>query len=127
MTRLYGKIKGGRVVITDRPHKFGARQIQLDGHTFDSVLEADRYKQLKVLAKAGAIKDLVLKPFYDIEIGGHKICRYYADFGYIDAGGRVRVEDTKGVRTPVFMLKRKLVEACYGIKIEVVRAASHRR
>lgn len=121
MVRLHGKVKNGRLVITDRPHKYGAIRIELDGHRFDSMLEAKRYRELKLLEKAGAISGLVLQPFWNVDVGGLHVCRYRADFSYIDADGRVRVEDTKGATTPVFAIKRKLVEACHGIKIEVIR------
>ena len=40
-----------------------------------------------------------------------KICRYIADFTYVEPGRGVVTEDVKGVRTQVYLLKRKLFEA----------------
>ena len=48
-----------------------------------------------------------------------KICKYFADFGI--NGEDVIVEDTKGVITQVFTLKKKLVEALYpGLVIQII-------
>lgn len=45
-------------------NKYNNTQIQVDMYVFDSVLEAKRYKQLKLLEKAKAIKNLKLQvPF----------------------------------------------------------------
>ena len=118
---LYGKIKNGRLVVTVRPHKFGAIRVEVDGHRFDSLLEARRYNELKLMAKARMITDLKLQPAYDIDIAGFHVCQYRADFSYRDHAGSLHVEDTKGASTAVFALKRKLVEACWGIKIEIIR------
>ena len=52
--------------------------------------------------------------------GGKKICKYFADFRY-QCGEDVIVEDTKGVITQVFTLKKKLVEALYpGLVIQII-------
>ena len=47
-------------------------------------------------------------------------CAYIADFVYKDAEGRLVVEDTKGVRTPDYIIKRKLMLAVHGIQIQEV-------
>ena len=48
-------------------------------------------------------------------------CAYYADFTYIDKRtGETVVEDVKGVRTPEYKLKRKLMLYVHGIKIKEV-------
>ena len=41
---------------------------------------------------------------------------YYADF-LVDG---IRIIDTKGVRTPIYKMKKKLIESLYGIEIEEV-------
>ena len=43
--------------------------------------------------------------------------RYIADFRYIDHDGKTVVEDTKGVKTPVYILKRKLMQWVHGIRV----------
>lgn len=45
-------------------------------------------------------------------------CVYVADFVYLDADGRRVVEDTKGVRTPEYVIKRKLMLEVYGIRVK---------
>lgn len=92
----------------------------VDGIEFDSIAEANRYGDLKLLVKAGIIHNLELQKPYSIEINGVKICKYIADFSYISQDGKAVVEDVKGVRTPVYRLKCKLMLAVYGIRITEV-------
>jgi len=97
--------------------KYKAKPTTIDGVRFPSKKEARRYSQLKLLLAAGQIKNLELQPQYPIHVAGSKICTYIADFRYIDRSGVTIVEDVKGVETPVFRLKKKLVEAIYGLKL----------
>lgn len=92
----------------------------MDGHTFDSKLEADRYCELKLLQRAGKIKALQLQPAYELQPafqkGGRKYRAivYRADFAYWDVTKqRVVVEDTKGFQTEAYKLKKKLFEFEY--------------
>jgi hypothetical protein len=101
--------------------KYGNVQTVVDAMTFDSKAEARRYGELKLLEQAGVIRDLVCQPKYPIVVNGKKICDYIGDFSYVE-GGKVTLEDVKGVRTPAYRLKRKLVYACYGIEITEVKA-----
>ena len=102
-------------------NKYGAIKVKLDGYVFDSKLEAARYKFLKELERAGAVSDIEVHPPYPCFIEGKKICLYNADFKYKNANGEEVVEDTKGVQTDVFKLKKKLVEALYpGLIIQIV-------
>ena len=102
-------------------NKYGAIKVKLDGYVFDSKLEAARYKFLKELERAGAVSDIEVHPPYPCFIEGKKICLYKADFKYKNAKGEEVVEDTKGVQTDVFKLKKKLVEALYpGLIIQIV-------
>jgi hypothetical protein len=100
--------------------KFKAVKTVLDGITFASKKEAKRYTELKLLERAGEISRLELQPRYDIIINGVKVCTYVADFSYFDKSSRV-VEDVKGMKTPVYRLKKKLVEALFpGVVIKEV-------
>lgn len=90
---------------------------EVDGYVFDSELEANRYSELKLLYNAGEIFDLTLQPKFAVRINGRHICNYFADFQYENKDGDVVVEDAKGQRLPMYILKKKLVEACYGIEI----------
>lgn len=94
-----------------------------DGIKFDSKLEAERYAQLKILERAGVIRDLELQPEYELIPSFKKNGKtwrktvYKADFRYILADGdRIIIEDVKGstaVITDVFRLKQKLFEYRY--------------
>lgn len=93
--------------------KFRAQKTDcLHGHTHDSKLEAGRCNDLHVLESQGALTNLSQQPEFPVLLNGKAICKYIADFQYQVQDCRI-VEDCKGVRTPVFNLKRKLVEAAY--------------
>lgn len=101
-----------------RTNKYRAKAVVIDGIRFASLKEGTRYNQLKTLLKAGQITDLEIHPMFEIRIKDIKICRYYADFMYKEKGSTdLIVEDVKGVKTPVYKLKKKMVEAEYGITI----------
>ena len=100
-------------------NKYNARKVMVDGHTFDSIKESQRYVQLKLMLRAGKITDLELQPRYDIDVNGKRICFYKADFRYVENGKTV-VEDVKSTMTaklPVYRLKKKLVKACHDVDI----------
>ena len=99
-----------------RRSKYGAKKTIVDGIKFDSMAEAARYGALKIIQSAGLISDLRLQVPYVITVNGKKICRYVADFVYIENGKEV-VEDVKGIKTPVYNLKKKLMEAMFGVVI----------
>lgn len=112
-----------------------------DGSVFDSCKEAMRYNQLLLLLKAGEITDLKRQVEYELipnqyetyerysksgkrlKDGTRVVERkvvYVADFVYKDKSGAVIVEDTKGIRTKDYVLKRKLMLHVHGIKISEV-------
>ena len=96
--------------------KYKAQPVVIDGVRFASKKEGARYLQLKLLEKAGHIKNLELQPRYDFIINGVNCGYYKADFRYFKDQKRI-VEDVKGVRTPVYALKCKLVKALYNVEI----------
>lgn len=120
-------------------NKYNSKKIIVDGAKFDSKKEAERYKELKTLERAGRIKNLqrqvkyVLipaqyEPSDEVFVKGKKKgkskkgrliereCAYYADFVYCCNGENI-VEDTKGMRTPEYIIKRKLMLYIHGIRI----------
>jgi len=102
--------------------KYNARKTEVDGYIFDSSAEARRYSELKILEAAGEIIGLVLQPKYEIVVNQKRIGSYRADFRYHDVVlHKLIVEDVKGMETPVFRLKKKLVEALYDIEIVIVK------
>lgn len=99
-----------------RRNKFNAKPTVVDGIRFASQKEARRYQALRLLEKAGEVAQLELQPRYPLVVNKVKVGTYVADFAYYEKRGHV-VEDSKGVRTPIYRLKAKLVKALYGIEI----------
>lgn len=118
-------------------NKYHSRKIIKDGITFDSLKEYRRYCELALLEKAGQITNLqrqvkfVLIPAQREPDGtgkrGGKIkgkliereCAYIADFVYTENGAQV-VEDTKGMRTKDYIIKRKLMLFIHNIRVKEV-------
>ena len=101
--------------------KYYAKKVEYDGIVFDSKLEGARYKILKTMQDRGEISELEVQVPYECVVEGKKICKYFADFRY-RCGDDVMVEDTKGIITQVFRLKKKLVEALYpGLIIQIIK------
>lgn len=109
--------------------KYNNKKITVDGQIFDSKKEANRYKELRLLEKAGEIKDLRTQVKFNLipaqrdEATGKVIereCSYKADFVYYEEDGETVVEDVKGFRTKEYIIKRKLMLYQYGIRIREV-------
>lgn len=93
---------------------------------YDSRKEHRRANELKMLQRAGAIANLreqvpfLLIPAQRGDDGKviERACSYIADFVYTDnSTGCTVVEDTKGVRTKEYIIKRKLMLHVHGIRI----------
>lgn len=106
-------------------NKYGARKAEYNGMTFDSQKEADHASSLDLLRRATSDSERVVEVEYqvpyEIVIKGKKCFKYYADFRVTYADGRVEVQDVKGYKKgqayQMFRLKKKCVEAEYGIEI----------
>ena len=105
--------------------KYHAVKTTVDGITFDSRREADRYLVLKSMEEDGAIEDLrrqvryELVPAFDVDGRHYRPVCYVADFVYVDKEtGKEVVEDVKGMRTDVYRLKSKLFAYRYGVSIK---------
>lgn len=97
--------------------KYNNLRTAYDGINFDSKKEAERYMDLKLLERAGAIKDLQLQVPFELvpKQKGERAVRYIADFVYYDAEKHISVvEDVKGCRTREYIIKRKLFKYLYG-------------
>jgi hypothetical protein len=98
--------------------KYNAHPADIDGYHFDSEAEASRYKELKLLIRSGEIGRLQVHPRFEIDVNGKHCGFYKADFQYYDFSKKeFIVEDVKGYKTDVYILKKKLVEAIHGIEI----------
>jgi len=100
-------------------NKYHARKCQIDGYTFDSLAEGRYYQGLKIMLTNGDIQNLEIHPPFAYVDNGKFIFTYYADFRYTE-NGKVLIDDVKGVRTPVYKLKKKLIEARFGITIREI-------
>jgi hypothetical protein len=101
--------------------KYGNIKTSYNGRTFDSKLEATWAGHLDMMKLSVNPKQRVTEVEYQykmpIVVNGFKICTYIADFRVTFADRHVEIWDAKGVRTYVYKLKAKLVEAVYGVKI----------
>ena len=111
-----------------RPRKYGNQKTVTGGMEFDSRKEADRWDELQLLQRGRIIKDLerqvkfVLIPAqYENGKLIERAVTYIADFVYTDTKtGKKVVEDTKGMRTKEYILKRKMMLYLRGIRIKEV-------
>lgn len=118
--------------------KYKNNKVVFDGILFDSKKEARRYIELKALENAGKITDLELQKEFELipqqrepdtigKKGGiykgkviERKCSYRADFCY-KKDGQLIVEDTKGMVTKDYIIKRKLMLFVHGIRIKEIR------
>ena len=120
--------------------KYHAQGVEVDGIFFQSKWEASRYRTLKTLEGAGLVRNLRWQVPLPVFIRGIKVCDYIADFVYDERVGPALtvttinagecaiaynwlfcIEDAKGVRTAVYLLKKKMIEATYGIEVRESR------
>lgn len=95
--------------------KYGNVRTIVDGHKFHSKLEADRYRELKLLKQAGAILYFLRQAPFDLPGG----VIYRCDFLVVSTSG-IEVEDTKGYMSEVSRIKIAAVEERYGIKVRIL-------
>ena len=107
--------------------KYHNKKVKYDGYTFDSIREKNYYIKLKLLEKAGKIKELELQKEFELQPSfklNNKTSRkitYRADFTYkTTEDDKLHVIDVKGFRTDVYRLKKKLFEYKYRIEIEEI-------
>ena len=116
-----------------RRNKYSAKPEIVDGIRFASRREAKRYRELKLLERAGEISKLELQPKYKLGTDDAPIllrserypngrrAAYFADFRYYrNHAGITVIEDAKGIDTPLSRLKRAIVEAQYLVEIVLI-------
>lgn len=112
-------------------NKFNASKIKLDGMTFDSTKEYNRYIELKALQQRGEIFGLEHHTKFElapsVKIEGEKrtkpALRYFADFTYYLINGEYIVEDVKSVATrklPSYRNKKHLMKTVHNIDVREV-------
>ena len=108
-------------------YKYHNQPTVVNNIRFDSKREARRYEELMLLLRAGEITDLRLQQNVTL-IEGYKtpdgeVIRpeiYKADFAYTDKHGNRVLEDVKGKKTAVYLLKRKQVQDKLGVRIREI-------
>ena len=104
-------------------NKYRNKKVVIDNILFDSKKEANYYTKLKILRDAGKISGLrlqekfILQPSFKLHGKTYRAITYVADFVYKDDKG-MHVVDTKGYRTQVYKIKKKLFVKKFGIEIE---------
>lgn len=117
-------------------NKYHAKKVSILGVEFDSKKEGMRWLLLKDMERAGEIRDLQRQVSFELlpaiwrdevvhlktkdKVERRLVQRavhYVADFVYTTREGRTIVEDTKGVRLPEYILKKKMMLALKGIEI----------
>lgn len=123
-----GKIDNEILDQEPKKSKYKNEKTIVDGIQFDSIKEAEYYCKLKILKKAGEIKDFGLQPRFELqpafEKNGVKYqpITYVADFVIVNNDGTTDVVDVKGFETQVFKIKRKLFEYKYpDLNLKVVK------
>lgn len=87
--------------------------------------EHRRANELRLMQRSGLISGLREQVPYELipaqrSADGkllERACSYVADFVYTDKCGNTIVEDTKGIRTDAYRIKRKLMLRVHGIQI----------
>lgn len=107
--------------------KYHSRKVTVNGIVFASHREARRYQELQMLLRAGEISQLQMQKKYTLipaqkkpSGGTERPLTYTADFVYKDRDGNEIVEDSKGVRTQQYIIRRKLMLYRYGIEVKEV-------
>lgn len=108
--------------------KYGNAKTIIDGIEFDSMKEADYYCQLKLLKRAGEIRDFGLQQRYELQPTfkkngtTHRSITYVADFVIENNDGTTDVVDVKGFETQLFKVKQKLFEYKYpDLQLKVIK------
>lgn len=120
-------------------NKYGNKKAKHDGIIFDSRRERNRYIILSALQRAGEISDLRMQVSFElipavyetvekqlktkvkmVERCVQRATHYIADFVYKDKDGNMVVEDSKGMKTKEYILKKKMMRAFLGIEIKEV-------
>lgn len=107
-------------------NKYRNKKVKVDGYSFDSKKEGEKYLELKLLKTQGSVRDFSVHPKFEIipkfEKDGQKYraSKYIADFEVFYADGRHEIIDIKPFSkkngyflTPVFKLKARLFDIKY--------------
>lgn len=101
-------------------HKYSAQRTVLDGRNFGSKAEAQYHAHLRREEVAGRLAWFLWQvPFH--MPGTPTAIRYVLDFMEFWMDGSIEFTDVKGFMTKEFIMKRRMVEALYPVKIRTVK------
>ena len=116
------KVTRDEMAASVKRSKYGSHKTDIHGKRFDSAKEAKRYLELAMLQAAKQISYLRLQVPFKMFVNDIHVGTYLADFVYLDATGKEVIEDvkSKATATPVYRLKKKIIEALYRVTITEV-------
>jgi hypothetical protein len=134
LNRFVVRGAGARRAVDKSVNKFNAQKAEVDGITFDSKHEAERYRALRLEEKAHRVRRIKTQVPIQVEINGQHVFTYLCDFVYerqsdiaLTADGfpwGLVYEDAKGYRKgaayQLFRLKKAVIKAALGIVIDEV-------
>ena len=100
----------------EKRSKYGNRRTEYAGRRFDSIHEAEVYKELELRVRAGELRGVICQQTFLLP-GGVK---YVADFVTLNPDGTYSVMDAKSEATrmdKVYRIKRRQMRECLGIEI----------
>lgn len=118
-----------KTIVPKSKNKYYNKQTIIHGHVFDSIKESERFLELTQWEKEGKIVDLKLQPVFELQTAfiddwgkKHQAIKYIADFSYFgkltleemlkyktNGNNILTIEDTKGFKTEVYRIKKKLL------------------
>lgn len=126
-------------IVPKKGNKYKNEKVEFDGIKFDSKRERDRYMVLKDAERRGVISELKCQPKFTLipaqyheeekqmktKVKMVKKCDFLAitytgDFQYVK-DGKVVVEDVKGMVTPEYKLKEKMMAYFHHIIIRRIK------
>jgi len=99
--------------LPNKSNKYGARKTEYNGVMYDSKRESEYARELDLRVRAHDILSWQRQVKYPMIVKDIKITTYVADFVITHNNGHIEIVDIKGVETPVFKLKAKLLKALY--------------
>ena len=123
LSRQEGRMFIGKASKPSRYTRASKARRTVDGHTFDSLAEVKRYGELKVRELLGEVSDIETQHKFECTVNGIHVLSYKVDFAYTDRERGRMYEEIKSGRSGSerdWKLRVKLVEALYGVKIDVV-------
>lgn len=96
--------------------KYKAKKTSVDGHSFDSQKESNYYTELKLRLRAGEIRGFCIQPTFILAPN----LKYKADFIVFNNDGTSEIIDVKGMKTKEYIIKKKVFEDKFNLKIKEV-------